>query len=103
MDKTNIRYTGLGARKNGNHTRKQFLSIMNKNFKNDCSTYIKSLSCNSCKKLDKRCKTKKINSQTLKLLRQCRKCKNANIKHCDSAAYKTDIVSDFELPHKDIH
>ena len=33
MDKTNIRYTGLGARKDGNHTRKQFLSIMDKNFK----------------------------------------------------------------------
>ena len=32
MDKINIRYTGIGARKDGNHTRKQFLSIMDKNF-----------------------------------------------------------------------
>jgi len=87
MDKLNIRYTGLGARKDGNHTRKQFLSIMDKNFKNDCSVYIKSLKCKSCKKLKKMVKTKKFNNQTMKQLAKCKKCKNTNISQCDLKKY----------------
>jgi len=35
-----ICYTGIGARKSGNHTRKQFLDIMNKSTKKTCSSYI---------------------------------------------------------------
>ena len=87
MNKTNIRYTGLGAKKDGNHTRKQFLSIMNKNFKKDCSAYIKSLKCNSCKKLNKMLKTKKFTKQTIKQLNKCTKCKNSNTKPCDLKNY----------------
>jgi hypothetical protein len=55
----NICYTGIGARKNGNHSRKQYLSVMNKHFKKDCSKYIKSLKCRSCKKYIKAQKAKK--------------------------------------------
>lgn len=51
MNKNNICYTGIGAlKKSGNHTRKQYLEVMNKNLKKDCSLYIKSLKCKSCKK-----------------------------------------------------
>ena len=87
MDKINIRYTGLGARKDGNHTRKQFLSIMDKNFKKDCSVYIKSLTCKSCNKLTKMIKTKKFNNKTMKQIAKCRKCKNKNTKQCDFKKY----------------
>ena len=90
MDKTNIRYTGLGARKDGNHTRKQFLSIMDKNFKKDCSVYIKSLTCKSCNKLTKMIKmikTKKFTNQTMKQLAKCKKCKNKGTKQCDFKKY----------------
>ncbi len=31
MSLNNICYDGMGARKSGNHTRKQFLQVMNKN------------------------------------------------------------------------
>ena len=50
MNKTNICYTGIGSVKTGNHTKKQFLKAMNRNFKKKCSVYIKSLKCKSCKK-----------------------------------------------------
>jgi hypothetical protein len=50
MNKNNICYTGIGSLKTGNHTQKQYLGIMNKNFKKECSIYIKSLKCKSCKK-----------------------------------------------------
>ena len=88
MDKINIiRYTGFKARKDGNHTRKQFLSIMDKNFKKDCSTYIKSLTCKSCNKLKKMVKAKNFNNQTMKQLAKCKKCKNTNTKQCDFKKY----------------
>lgn len=32
MEKDNIRYTGIGARKSGNHTKKQYLQVMDKHF-----------------------------------------------------------------------
>jgi hypothetical protein len=45
-----ICYTGIGARKSGNHNRRQYLHVMNKHLKKDCSKYKKSLKCKSCKK-----------------------------------------------------
>ena len=51
MNTDNICYTGVGSIKSGNHTKKQFLNIMNKNSKKECSIYNKSLKCKSCKKL----------------------------------------------------
>jgi len=50
MNTYNIYYTGIGAKKSGKHTRKQFLKIMDKRFKKDCSIYTKSMKCKSCKK-----------------------------------------------------
>ena len=32
MEKDNIFYTGIGARKSGNHTKKQYLQVMDKHF-----------------------------------------------------------------------
>ena len=44
MDTNNICYNGIGTvKKTGNHTKKQYLEVMNKNFKKKCSDYIKSL------------------------------------------------------------
>jgi hypothetical protein len=51
-----IYYTGIGARKNGKHTIKQFLDIMNKNYGVVCklrSVARKSLKNPACKKADK--------------------------------------------------
>jgi len=53
MNKNNICYTGVGSVKTGNHTRKKYLEVMNKNYKKDCSLYIKGLKCKSCKKVKK--------------------------------------------------
>ena len=50
MNTNNICYTGVGSVKTGNHTKKQYLKVMNKNYKKKCSIYIKSLKCKSCKK-----------------------------------------------------
>ena len=50
-----IYYTGTGARKNGKHTIKQFLDIMNKHYRS-CKLrkiYRKSLKNPTCKKVDK--------------------------------------------------
>ena len=46
-----ICYTGIGARKSGKHTKKQYLDVMNKNFTRSCATYTKTLKCKSCKKM----------------------------------------------------
>ena len=43
MDKNNICYTGVDSVKKGNHTQKQYLEVMKKNYKQKCSVYIKSL------------------------------------------------------------
>ena len=51
MNKNDICYTGIGSLKSGNHTKKQYLEVMNKTFKKECPIYIKSLKCKSCKKL----------------------------------------------------
>jgi len=51
MNADNICYTGIGSLKSGNHTKKQYLEIMDKNFKKKYTIYIKSLKCKSCKKI----------------------------------------------------
>ena len=50
MNTKHICYTGLGAKKNGDHTEEEYLDVMNKTFKQECSVYIKSLKCKSCNK-----------------------------------------------------
>lgn len=96
----NICYTGIGSNKNGNHTKKQFLTIANKTFKRACSKHVKSLKCKSCKK-SKQLNTnqvyKQINAQrknkTYKMspkveqklvawIDKCNQCKSKHLKPC---------------------
>ena len=105
MNKNNICYTGLNSVKTGNHTRKQYLEIMNKHFKKKCSVYIKSLKCKSCKKsiemnskevrkqLNAQLKNKsyKMSNKTEKKLvnqiSKCKRCKNNKTKKCNFKNY----------------
>ena len=111
MDKMNIYYTGIGAKKSGKHTEKEYLEVMDKNFKKDCSVHMKSLKCKSCKKTMKMVtkeikkqikfnlnkknkmsnKTYKISNKTeQKIVNQrnkCKKCKNKGTKKCDLKSY----------------
>jgi hypothetical protein len=105
MEKDNIFYTGVGARKSGNHTKKQYLQVMDKHFKKDCSVYTKSLKCKSCEKSIKmstkeikkqlkahfKNKTYKMTTKTeKKIVKQmdlCKKCKNNKTKKCDFDEY----------------
>lgn len=90
MNSDNICYTGIGSLKSGNHTKKQFLKIMNKDSKKECSIYNKSLKCKSCKNIKMNIKNKikmlqlknksyKITTKTerklLKNMNRCNYCK----------------------------
>jgi len=101
----NICYTGYNSVKTGNYTKNTFLETMNKNFKKECSVYIKSLKCKSCKKsIEMNSKEiKKIKNALLtnktykrskyrekKLLKQdsiCKRCKNNKTKKCSLNNY----------------
>lgn len=105
MNKDVICYTGLGSVKTGNHTQKQFLKVMNKNSKKECSVYIKSLKCKSCKNsgdiIDKHIKrvhaprsknktykmTNKREQKLIKQLSKCKRCKNNKTKKCNLKNY----------------
>jgi hypothetical protein len=105
MNKNNICYTGIGSVKTGNHTQKKYLEIMNKNYKKDCSIYIKSLKCKSCKKsiemntkeMKKQInfavknKTYKMSNKTegklIKQINKCKRCKNNKTKKCNLKKY----------------
>jgi hypothetical protein len=100
-------YTGTGARKNGNHSEKQFLKVMDKHFKYNCSKFIVEKSgkvvpmCRPCKtyktKLKKYIKNKiknkslKLSDQEAgvfkKLLTDCSKCKKPDLKSCNLDEY----------------
>ena len=105
MNTNNICYTGIGSVKTGNHTKKQYLEVMNKNFKKECSVYIKSLKCKSCKK-SKEMNTKEVKKQlkahlknkTYKMsnkteqklvnqIKKCKRCKNNKTKKCNLNKY----------------
>ena len=45
----NIYYTGVGSKKNGKHSVKEFLDIMNKNFNINCSEFLQKLDYKPCK------------------------------------------------------
>jgi peptidoglycan hydrolase CwlO-like protein len=49
-----IYYTGLGAKKTGIHTEKEFLNIMNKLFKEACIDYFNSKKCKECREYKKK-------------------------------------------------
>lgn len=77
MNKNEICYTGVGSVKTGNHTKKQYLEVMNKNYKKKCSIYIKSLKCKSCKTM----------MNTTEQLNKCKRCKNNKTKKCNLKKY----------------
>jgi hypothetical protein len=105
MNTNNICYTGFDSVKTGNHTKKQYLEVMNKNFKKRCSVHMKSLKCNSCKKnleLNSKEVKKQINAQLknktykmskkaenkiLKQMSKCSRCKNNKTKKCNLKNY----------------
>ena len=103
----NICYTGIGANKTGNHTKKQFLKIANKKFHYECSRFIQSLKCKSCKKsraLNTKQVYKQINAQRknktykmstkvekrlIEYMEKCNRCKSKNMKPCTLDNYLT--------------
>jgi hypothetical protein len=48
-----IYYTGVDAKKDGKHTVKEFLDIMNKNFNITCSKFLPEIDYNPCKEYKK--------------------------------------------------
>ena len=84
-----ICYTGVGSRKNGQHSEKQFLSAM-KQYKKDCAVFIKSLTCKACQKIVKNSNVHKNLDNRLKMMplyEKCRKCKNKTRKQCNVKEY----------------
>ena len=61
-----IYYTGIGSKKNGKHTIKEFLSIMNKNFNIECSKFLPKLTYKTSSEY-KDMKTKTIKNKKCKL------------------------------------
>lgn len=55
-----IYYTGIGSKKSGNHSVKEFLDIMNKNFNIKCSEFLPDLDYKPCREY------KEMNSQTMR-------------------------------------
>jgi hypothetical protein len=55
-----IYYTGIGAKKNGKHSIKEFLNIMNKNSNVECSEYLTDLNYKPCSQY------KEMNKKTMK-------------------------------------
>ena len=63
-----IYYTGIGAKKNGKHTIKEFLNIMNKNFNIECSKFLPKLTYKPSSEY------KEMNTKTTKTTKT-KKCK----------------------------
>ena len=105
MDTENICYTGAGANKDGNHTKNQYLKIMDEKYKDKCSVYRKTQKCKACKKysilLNKEIRkqinahkarktykiTKKNDEVAKTLLNSCTRCKNKDTRKCDLKQY----------------
>lgn len=102
-----ICYDGIGDTKKY-HTKKEFLALMNKTSKKECSRFIGGKKCSSCKKMRrenrkflKNIKKSKKNPKFKmsneefelfdknqdKLEQDCRKCKNKNKKKCSLNEY----------------
>jgi hypothetical protein len=60
-----IYYTGIGSKKSGKHTVKEFLKIMNKHFNIQCSNFLPELNYEPCHKY-KEIRKKEIN-ESIKL------------------------------------
>ena len=105
MSPNNICYTGNGSLKSGNHTKKQYLDVMDKLYREKCAIHNKSLKCKSCqtsskmntKEVKKQIKaqqnnktykmSKKIENQLLKQMEKCKRCKTKNTKKCNFNNY----------------
>ena len=101
MNNKIICYTGFNSVKSGNHTKKKYLEIMNRNFKKECSIHMKSLKCKSCKKsIEMNTKeaikqlknksykmSKKTQDRLLKQISICKRCKNNKTKKCNLNNY----------------
>uniref|UniRef100_A0A6C0HJB2 Uncharacterized protein n=1 Tax=viral metagenome TaxID=1070528 RepID=A0A6C0HJB2_9ZZZZ len=101
----NICYTGTGSLKSGNHTKKQYLDVMDKLYREKCAVHTKSLQCKSCLKsskmnseeakkqiaAQKNNKTYKMSTKTenqlLQQMSKCKQCKTENTKPCNFNDY----------------
>jgi hypothetical protein len=90
-----IYYTGLGAKKNGKHTIKEFLKIMNKHFNIGCSEFLPDLDYKPCykyKEMNRKTMVDNMNKKTekkyKKLLNKCNKFKKtAKKRNCNLDEY----------------
>ena len=103
----NICYTGLGASKDGNHTKKEFLDIMKTHFKTYCPKYIKGLTCPSCTEMMKHVNTSLKNKnytyteeekkQYRRIGNECVRCRNKYSKPCTFKQYRRYLKSSTRL------
>ena len=100
-----ICYTGKGALKKKNHTRREYMGVMKKHFRGKCKEHIQAKKCKPCvqskelntkeakKQIDafKKKKKYKMNKRTEKkivnLMKKCRACKTRRRKDCDLEEY----------------
>ena len=85
-----IYYTGIGSKKSGFHTEKEFLNIMNKTFKEDCIDYCNSMKCKECKEYTK--KMKKYSKQLAKSLKKNKTSKNKTSKNKEKIGDTMKII-----------
>ena len=99
--KDRICYTGIGARKTGEHTTAQYLAVMDRTSRKDCPAYYEAFRCKPCKTKKKMSKklikkyannpsykiTKKYNDEFIKMVMKCNTCKNKNTRKCTLKKY----------------
>ena len=88
---------GYWFSKNRKPYQKQYLEVMNKNFKKECAVYMKSSKCTSCKQVIKQIKAQLKNKsynisnntkkKIIKQLSKCKRCKTNKTKKCNLKNY----------------
>jgi len=90
-----IYYTGIGAKKSGKHTIKEFLDIMNKTANIQCSDYMSQLEykpCATSKKMESSMflsNSKKNKKRYKKLVNKCQTYKKTKTRKCNLDEYIT--------------
>jgi hypothetical protein len=90
-----IYYTGIGAKKSGKHTIKEFLDIMNKTANIECSDYMAKLEykpCGTSAKMQSTIvlsKSKKNHKRYKKLVNKCQTYKKTKTRKCNLDEYIT--------------
>ena len=90
-----IYYTGIGAKKSGKHTIKEFLDIMNKTFDIECSDYMTQLEYKpfgTSAKMQSTIflsKSKKNQKRYKKLVNKCQTYKKTKTRKCNLDEYIT--------------